>query len=230
VNFDTLTVHYTATYEDQDVDIADIDRWHRNQGYAGVGYHRYVKRSGLVQFGRSLSRTGAHVKNQNTKNLGICYEGGLKRATGKDVGDDTRTPAQKVELEKMIREFLNQFPTIKRVVGHKDLAKTQCPGFDVGAWWAATTRGLYVAAPGSTWTNAPVASYPVLFRGVKNQKRKVAELQGYMWRLGWPLVVDGIFGEKTENAVKAFEVGNKLVPDGRVGTAEWIEILKQINR
>lgn len=230
MNFDTLTVHYSATFEDQQVDVSDIDRWHRQQGYAGVGYHFFVRRSGLRQIGRSLTKMGAHVKNQNQRNLGICYEGGLKRSTGKDVGHDTRTQEQNDELEKLIREMMSRFTTIKRVVGHKDLAKTQCPGFDVGEWWEKTSKGVYTHSPSFAWEKPPASSYPVLFRGVKGRRTEVASFQGHLNTLGARLIVDGIFGEKTENAVKSFEIRNGLVPDGRVGTAEWIEILKQIKR
>ena len=49
------------------------------------------------------------------------------------------TPAQEASLVRLIRELLKRYPGAK-VVGHRDLAATQCPGFDVIPWWAAIER------------------------------------------------------------------------------------------
>lgn len=40
------------------------------------------------------------------------------------------------------------------------------------------------------------------------------------------LVVDGDFGPKTENAVKAFQTSRHLVPNGTCGAATWLELDK----
>jgi hypothetical protein len=98
---------------------------------------------------------GAHVGNQNAGKIGICCIGGLERATGPNVGVDNRTMAQKVATLQLIRDIRTRWPKAK-VVGHRDLAATQCPGFDVAAWWA--TANDFPKAPLSlpTTPNAPV--------------------------------------------------------------------------
>lgn len=130
-----LVVHYSASYADQNLTVKDIDRMHRDRGWQMVGYHYVIRRDGTVERGRPDSMVGAHVGGQNTGKLGICWIGGLDRATGPNKGVDNRTEVQTTALIALIRELLKKYPGAK-VVGHRDLAPTQCPGFDVPAWWA----------------------------------------------------------------------------------------------
>src|SRR5690349_12207456 len=89
-----IIIHYTATYDDDpSVTVAVIDGWHKARGWAGVGYHFVIYLDGTVHIGRPLHVVGAHAP-PNTGRVGICYVGGLKRASGPNVGLDTRTPAQ----------------------------------------------------------------------------------------------------------------------------------------
>ena len=137
-----IVVHYSATFEDQDISAADIDRWHKAKGWNGIGYHYVIRRGqfdGRIERGRPENMIGAHVYRQNTGKIGICWIGGVNRATGKDVGVNNMTPAQEVSLIKLIKDIKARHPSAK-IVGHKDLAATQCPGFDVPAWWARVSR------------------------------------------------------------------------------------------
>ena len=139
--FDTFVWHFTATFEDQDITAADVDRWHRQRGFAGIGYHFLIRLDGTLETGRPLGRTGAHVKGQNRHKLGAAYVGGCKRAYGPTRGFDTRTPAQHLAMLSLTSAMLARYPSIKRVCGHNDLAPTQCPGFDVGEWWKGARHG-----------------------------------------------------------------------------------------
>lgn len=131
-----IVLHYSATYSDQDLGVADIDKMHKARGWAGVGYHYVIKRDGTVQKGRPDATVGAHVAGHNTGSLGICCIGGTERATGPNVGVDNRTEAQKAATVKLVRSLQAQHPGAQ-VLGHRDLGPTQCPGFDVRSWWAA---------------------------------------------------------------------------------------------
>lgn len=131
-----IVLHYSATYPDQDLGVADIDKMHRARGFNGVGYHYVIKRDGTVQKGRADHVVGAHVAGQNTGSLGICCIGGIERVTGPNVGVDNRTEAQKAATIRLVRDLLARHPGAE-VVGHRDLGATQCPGFDVRSWWAA---------------------------------------------------------------------------------------------
>ena len=66
-----------------DVDVYWIDRLHRKQGYAEIGYNYFYKRDGSKQMGRSLKNYGAHtigvgdLKGANRYSIGVCYSGGM---------------------------------------------------------------------------------------------------------------------------------------------------------
>lgn len=134
-----IVQHYSATYPDVDVTALDIDRWHRQRGWEGIGYHYFIRRDGTVEKGRPETVKGAHVEGQNTGKIGICLAGGIDRATGPNVGVDNRTPAQIKAQIALIRDILTRHPGAK-IVGHRDLKSTQCPGYDAAAWWASVNR------------------------------------------------------------------------------------------
>ena len=141
-----IVLHYSATYPDQDIGAAEIDVMHRQRGFKKIGYHYVIRWDGRVEQGRKETEVGAHVKGKNTGKLGICCIGGLERKTGPDVGVDNRTPEQIAATIRLVRELLQRYPGAK-VVGHKDLAPTQCPGFDVASWWAKVNTPLPVPVP-----------------------------------------------------------------------------------
>lgn len=135
-----LVIHYSATYPDLDYGVDEIRKMHLARGFNDVGYHYIIKRDGTIQKGRADNVIGAHVKGHNTGSLGICCIGGIERATGTNVGVDNRTAAQKAAAIKLVNKLLAEHPGVE-VVGHRDLAGTQCPGFDVRSWWAQAKDG-----------------------------------------------------------------------------------------
>ena len=114
----------------------EIDRWHRARGFAKIGYHYVIHLDGTIDKGRDESEAGAHVSGHNATTIGVCYIGGVS-ADDVNVARDTRTPAQKAAMEKLVRELLSRYPGAE-VLGHRDfpgVAKA-CPSFDVRKWWA----------------------------------------------------------------------------------------------
>ena len=67
----------------------DIDRWHKQKGWKGIGYHYVILLDGTVEQGRELEAVGAHCSGHNAHSVGICYIGGISK-DGKP--KDTRTP------------------------------------------------------------------------------------------------------------------------------------------
>tara|TARA_R110000850_G_scaffold263033_2_gene391795 strand:- start:5 stop:529 length:525 start_codon:yes stop_codon:yes gene_type:complete len=135
-----IVIHYSATPVEKDYTAADIDRMHRNRGFNKIGYHYFIRKNGVVETGRDLSQAGrfevgAHSKGENSQSVGVCYEGGVHQAAP-NVGFDSRTPAQKKSMEKLVRELVKRFPNAV-VKGHRDMpnAATQCPAFNATAWW-----------------------------------------------------------------------------------------------
>ena len=146
---DAIVIHCTATRAGQDVHAADIDKWHKERGFSCIGYNYVVRIDGTVEKGRPLTMDGAHCntaglsgKSYNKHSIGIVYVGGLDR-DGNPA--DTRTPAQKAALVDLVYQLIDQYPTIKEVIGHRDASPDknkdgkitqnewikQCPCFNV---------------------------------------------------------------------------------------------------
>ncbi len=124
-----IVVHCSATMPGQKCDAEVIDGWHRQRGFEMIGYHYVVMPDGSVEHGRPLFYQGAHVRNFNAQSIGVCYVGGLD-AQGRTA--DTRTPAQKETLLRLLKELKARFPKA-RVVGHCELDRGKaCPCFNVG--------------------------------------------------------------------------------------------------
>ena len=128
-----LIVHCSATPEGKSFSVADIDRWHRQRGWNGIGYHFVIYLDGSIHTGRRLSQIGAHCKGHNANSIGICYIGGCN-SDGKSP-KDTRTAAQKTALSTLLKELKKQFPNAS-IHGHRDFAPKACPSFDATAEYA----------------------------------------------------------------------------------------------
>lgn len=124
INF--IILHCSATKESVNVTVSDIDRWHKERGFTKIGYHFVVYLDGSVHKGRPIEEIGAHCKGRNSDSIGICYVGGLDK-TGKP--KDTRTPAQKEALLKLLRTLKEKFPDAE-IRSHRDFANKACPCFD----------------------------------------------------------------------------------------------------
>lgn len=123
---DLIIVHCTATPAGRPVSVADVDRWHRERGFDGIGYHYLIGLDGTVHAGRGIERAGAHCLGRNARSIGVCYVGGLD-ADMKPC--DTRTPAQRRALVELLTRLRRQFPGAV-IRGHRDFAAKDCPCFD----------------------------------------------------------------------------------------------------
>lgn len=123
-----IIVHCSATPEGRDYTVADIDRWHKQRGWKGIGYHYVIYRDGSVHAGRDVEQIGAHCTGQNANSIGICYIGGMTADNKKP--KDTRTPAQKVALRDLVERLRTKYP-VATVHGHREFANKACPSFDV---------------------------------------------------------------------------------------------------
>ena len=74
-----IVIHCSAVRPDQTSSAAQIDTWHRRQGWKlGIGYHYVIRRNGEIEPGSPEYMVGAHCRNHNAHSIGICYEGGLE--------------------------------------------------------------------------------------------------------------------------------------------------------
>ncbi len=128
-----IIVHCTATPEGREVKVADVDRWHRQRGFNGIGYHYLVYLDGTVAKGRPAEQVGAHCKGHNANSIGVCYVGGL--AADCKTPKDTRTQRQKEALRELIARLRAEYRGA-RVRGHRDFARKDCPCFDATTEYA----------------------------------------------------------------------------------------------
>lgn len=134
-----MTLHWSGTFLDQDVDASWINTSHRDLGLDGIGYHLVVRRDGTLQRGRPLDQPGQHDEANDATFLGVCLVGGLN-VTRKNATRPFRnyesassiTRAQFNTLDSVMRSFFRAFPS-GQVAGHYMTSATPVadPGFDV---------------------------------------------------------------------------------------------------
>ena len=120
-----LILHCTATPEGRSVTVQQVRQWHIQRGFVDIGYHFLVGLDGTIHKGRPIEKAGAHCKGHNAHSIGICYVGGLDRQ-GRP--KDTRTPAQKAALLRLLKELKKQYPKAT-IHGHCEFANKACPCF-----------------------------------------------------------------------------------------------------
>ena len=128
-----IIIHCSATAEGKSFTVADIDRWHRQRGFAQIGYHYVIYLDGTIHRGRPIEQVGAHCQGHNSHSIGICYIGGL--AKDNKTPKDTRTPEQKQAMLNLLKELRAKFPTAK-IHGHRDFAAKACPSFNATTEYA----------------------------------------------------------------------------------------------
>jgi N-acetylmuramoyl-L-alanine amidase len=72
-----IVMHCTATPGTADIGAAEVNRWHLQRGWSGIGYHFVIRRNGTVEAGRPIEKKGAHVAGFNAKSVGISLAGGV---------------------------------------------------------------------------------------------------------------------------------------------------------
>ena len=122
-----IIVHCTASYEGNAMTVEQIRRMHiRERGWSDIGYHYVVYLDGSIHNGRDVNISGAHCSGHNLHSIGVVYVGGLAK-NGKP--KDTRTPAQKAGLLKLLKELKRLY--LKATIhGHREYARKDCPCFD----------------------------------------------------------------------------------------------------
>lgn len=134
---DRLIIHCSATRPSMDIGDDEIKQWHlaKDPPWDDIGYHIIIRRSGVVEFGRSFDEQGAHVRGHNTDSLGLCLIGGVSEGDV-NVAEANYTPEQWGALGKTV-DWIKVMLSHASVLGHCDLdANKACPSFDVGGWLA----------------------------------------------------------------------------------------------
>lgn len=99
--------------------VENIHTAHLKNGWAGIGYHFFVKKDGSIYRGRHIDKTGSHVSGHNSECLGVCFEGNFET--------ETMPNAQLKAGQELVAYLKGVYPkaVFKK---HKDLNATACPG------------------------------------------------------------------------------------------------------
>ena len=127
-NINEIIIHCSATKEGANFHASDIDKWHKQKGWKGIGYHYVIDLEGTIEKGRPITEIGAHCTGHNKNSIGICYIGGLAK-DGK-TAKDTRTKEQKDAMLKLLIELIIKYPKAT-IHGHNEFAAKACPSFNV---------------------------------------------------------------------------------------------------
>ena len=240
-----LVLHHQGATARQTV--KQIHDYHKNsKGWAGIGYHFYVRTNGEIWQGRPLEYVGAHAYGFNDNSIGICFEGNFEV--------EEMSEAQKEAGKWLVSYILNKYPTIKNIKGHRDLMATACPGknfpFDeIAKGKPLTTSPTNPKTSSATvtvgdWQNAAIKDgFKFPKYGADNKwgkeceevaNKAVCKNRGSNFKyknltrivqkkVG--VTVDGLYGSDTANAVKEYQRNNGLTADGVVGIKTWKSFL-----
>ena len=100
-------------------DVESIDKLHKGNGWTCIGYQFYIRKDGSIYRGRREDSVGAHATNHNSKSIGICFEGNFE--------NESMTATQ-INSGKELVSYLKDKYKITKVLAHRDVGKTACPG------------------------------------------------------------------------------------------------------
>lgn len=216
-------IHCSASDRPEHDNVATMDLWHKQRGWAGVGYHFFIRKNGLLEIGRDLEKVPAAQEGNNAGTIAICLHG---------LARDKFTEAEFATLRGLCQQINATYEGKVTFHGHCEVANKACPVFDYKAVLGLRTGGVLplnydqavqiIDTPkldvSSGLEEPPVSRYGTLKIGVKGGA--VRDLQKKLADLGYfSGARDGDFGERTRAAVLAFQADNHLIADGVFGPA-----------
>ena len=128
---DYIVIHCAATKASMDIGADTIKDWHVNgNGWRDIGYHKVIRRNGVVENGRELRDSGAHAAGYNHKSVGVCMVGGM---ADDNSAENNFTDQQWTALTALVKELKVEYPDAN-VIGHNEISQKECPSFDVQKW------------------------------------------------------------------------------------------------
>jgi hypothetical protein len=115
---DTIVIHHAAA---DNASPEAVHQWHKHNGWAGIGYHIYIRKDGSIHEGRPLWASGANVLNHNWHTIGVCCEGNY------DVAGALMPKAQMDALHEVLRYLKSVYPNAA-IKFHREFGGSVCPG------------------------------------------------------------------------------------------------------
>ena len=100
------------------IDAEEIDLWHKQRGWSGIGYHYFIKTDGTLELGRNIERVPAAQRYHNRGSIAICLNG-LKL--------EDFTVAQKATLKEFCKNMNKLYNGKLTFHGHCEVANKACP-------------------------------------------------------------------------------------------------------
>ena len=179
------------------------------RAWIDIGYTALVCHHGYVFEGRGLFHLpAANGAGLNAGHYAVCGLVGNK-------GLVLPSPAMLNGIRDAIQWLRSNGGAGNEIKGHRDGYSTDCPGPKLYAWVkaGAPRPGHAVSWPGRLLKRPKV--------GTLQHGDDVFEVQHMLAKAGFPVTIDGIYGSKTEAAVKAFQKAHGLLVDGIVGRETW---------
>lgn len=200
--------HNSGTTVRQSIEI--IHNYHKNsRGYAGIGYHFYIRRDGSIYKGRAEHMQGAHAYGANSDSIGICFEGKF------DIEEMTQ---EQIASGKEIVAYLREKYGNIEFTEHRKVCNTSCPGTNF-KFDEITSEQVTE----DTTEPSQNENLDIFHDGIVNC---IYDIQEYLNNhYGFNLAQDNIYGNETHKAlVKALQTElntqfkANLVVDGIFGT------------
>lgn len=114
---DAIVLHHSDGYGTPE----EIHQMHIDNGWAGIGYHFYIRLDGTIYSGRPLDKRGAHTLNYNWCTVGVCCEGRYNEP-------GAVMPLSQLNSLKHILKYLKTVYPDAEIKCHRDYNATACPG------------------------------------------------------------------------------------------------------
>ena len=128
-------IHCSASDHRHHDNIETIRAWHTNpkpkkgekpgpehgRSWSDVGYHYFIRKSGLIEEGRPLSKSPAAQKGHNTGTIAICCHG---------LEEDRFTEAQFNSLRQLCAQINEAYGGAVTFHGHREVSNKTCPVFN----------------------------------------------------------------------------------------------------
>ena len=120
-NYPSIIIVHHLEAEGSTWTVEQIHQMHQTEnGWAGIGYHYYIRLDGSVYKGRPDKAIGAHCQGCNTNTLGVSFEGNY----------DTRTTMPDAQFNAWceLKSYLVSLYGNMSVYGHREKGSSECPG------------------------------------------------------------------------------------------------------
>ena len=122
-----IIIHCSDSYHDMDIGVEEITRWHKAKKFKTIGYHYVIRRDGILEIGRPVKESGAHLRGKNKDSIGVCFVGG-KEGHGEQANNFT---VEQMQIGRMLMSDLHKKYPKATFHGHNEFSNKPCPVFDI---------------------------------------------------------------------------------------------------